>query len=54
MSEFWAFLVGVAVSALFLGGCFAEHWQKEAIKHGYAHYDSKTAEWQWNNQGEQK
>jgi hypothetical protein len=22
----------------------------EAIQHGYAHYDQKTAEWKWNEQ----
>jgi hypothetical protein len=45
-----AIVVTVLLTVLFLwiGTADTERWQRDAVKHGAAHYDSQTGAWQWN------
>lgn len=52
--EVFLFVMAIVVIALLMvvgGGVgykIAEvHWQREAVKHGAAEYDSQTGAWQW-------
>ena len=52
-----------ALSIGFIGGWAAgllvgenetnAHWQRVAVEHGHAEYDSQTGEWQWIEEGGQ-
>ena len=53
-----AFLFAVAlvciIALMLVGGAIGgkianAHWQREAVKHGAAEYDSQTGVWQWKD-----
>lgn len=44
------FVIGVVLCggvATVINVCASADWKAEAIKHGYAEYDSQTGKWQW-------
>jgi len=48
-------ITGISLLSIFIGAIIAsqltrDRMRQEAIEHGAAHYDAKTAEFTWNNE----
>lgn len=45
-----------AIAAFMASGmtadCYSDYYQREAVKHGAAEYDSQTGQWRWKDEKE--